>query len=130
VTDLDARYGRNPKKSKRNIVVLAVALVMTFFVWAFAVNFATPAEQARYSGEATKLLGATDLSISAQVKVVGSGVTGKVSCVVKALDASYALVGYKEEVFEFSGQRDLDFVLTVNTTAKASSVVLEACELK
>jgi hypothetical protein len=130
VTDLDARYGRKPNSSKRNIIVLASALLTTFFVWAIAVNFFTPAEDTKPTGKAVQFTEIGENRIGAEIKMTGWGVNGVIRCSGKALDEGYAVVGYKEFDTVFEGEQEKRFVLTINTTAKAASIVVEKCKLQ
>gem|GEM_PF-6415633 len=130
MTDLDARYGRNKRNSRRNVITLAVSLVVVFFGWALSVNFFTPAEHATYSGESIAYSQHTDTRIVAKLKMSGGGVTGLVHCTAKALDGSYAIVGFKEFDTKFAGEQEKEAQIEINTVAKASSVVVESCSLK
>jgi len=129
VTDLDARYGRKPK-GKRNIIVLASALLIVFFGWSISVNFFTPAENSKPTGKAVEFTELGENSIGAEIKMTGWGVSGVIRCSGKALDDGYAIVGYKEFDILFAGEQEKRFVLTINTTAKASSIVVEKCKLQ
>jgi hypothetical protein len=114
VTDLDARYGRKPTNNKRNIIVLASILLITFFSWSIAVNFTELGEN----------------RIGAEIKMIGWGVNGMIRCSGKALDDGYGVVGYREFDTLFEGEQEKRFVLTINTTAAASSIVVEKCKLQ
>jgi hypothetical protein len=46
------------------------------------------------------------------------------------LDASYAVVGFKEFDTKFTGEQEKSTLIELNTVAKASSVVVESCSLK
>lgn len=130
MTDLDARYGRNQRNGRRNVTLLAISLVVVFFAWALSVNFFTPAEHASYSGESIAYSQNTDTRIVAKLMMSGGGVTGTVHCTAKALDASYAVVGFKEFDTKFTGEQEKSTLIEMNTVAKASSVVVESCSLK
>lgn len=129
MTDLDARYGRKPN-GKRNIIVLASALLIVFFGWSISVNFFTPAENSKPTGKAVEFTELGENSIGAEIKMTGWGVSGVIRCSGKALDDGYAIVGYKEFDILFAGEQEKRFVLTINTTAKASSIVVEKCKLQ
>jgi hypothetical protein len=129
VTDLDARYGRKPN-GKRNIIVLASALLIVFFGWSISVNFFTPAENSKPTGKAVEFSELGENRIGAEIKMTGWGVSGVIRCSGKALDDGYAVVGYKEFDTLFEGEQEKRFVLTINTTAKASSIVVEKCKLQ
>ena len=130
MTDLDARYGRKPTNGKRNIIVLASVLLVTFFAWAIAVNFFTPAESTKPTGKAVEFTELGNTTIGAEIKLTGWGVSGVIRCSGKALDENYAVVGYKEFDTVFEGEREKRFVLSINTTAKAASIVVEKCKLQ
>ena len=130
MTDLDARYGRNKRNSRRNVITLAVLLAVVFFGWALSVNFFTPAEHASFSGDSIAYSQHTDTRIVARLKMSGGGVTGLVHCTAKALDDSYAIVGFKEFDTRFAGEQEKSTQIEINTVAKASSVVVESCSLK
>ena len=130
MTDLNARYGRKPQNTKRNIVVLAGILLIAFFTWAIFVNFAVHPEDATYKGETVAFDSYDDHHISATIEVTGVAVDGTVECTGKALDADYGVVGYRQFEIEMKGEAEMRVQLLVNTTAKAASVVIEACDLK
>jgi hypothetical protein len=130
VTDLDARYGRKPTNSKRNIIVLASILLITFFSWSIAVNFFTPAEKTDPTAKAVEFTELGENRIGAEIKMIGWGVNGVIRCSGKALDDGYGVVGYREFDTLFEGEQEKRFVLTINTTAAASSIVVEKCKLQ
>jgi hypothetical protein len=130
VTDLDARYGRKPTNTKRNIIVLASVLLVVFFGWAISVNFFTPAKSERITGELVKFDKVEQYSISGEIRLVTAGASGTVHCVSKALDSAYAIVGYKEFNAKANGELEKRFNLSINTTSKAASIVVEACKLQ
>ena len=130
MTDLDARYGRKPTNGKRNIIVLASVLLVTFFAWSIAVNFFTPAEDTKPTGKAVEFTELAENRIGAEIKLTGWGVNGVIRCSGKALDEGYAVVGYKEFDTVFEGEREKRFVLSINTTDKAASIVVEKCKLQ
>jgi hypothetical protein len=130
VTDLDARYGRKPTNSKRNIIVLASILLITFFSWSIAVNFFTPAEKTDPTAKAVEFTELGENRSGAEIKMIGWGVNGMIRCSGKALDDGYGVVGYREFDTLFEGEQEKRFVLTINTTAAASSIVVEKCKLQ
>ncbi len=130
MTDLDARYGRKPTNSKRNIIVLASILLITFFSWSIAVNFFTPAEKTDPTAKAVEFTELGENRIGAEIKMIGWGVNGVIRCSGKALDDGYGVVGYREFDTLFEGEQEKRFVLTINTTAAASSIVVEKCKLQ
>jgi hypothetical protein len=130
VTDLDARYGRKPTNSKRNIIVLASILLIAFFSWSVAVNFFTPAEKTDPTAKAVEFTELGENRIGAEIKMIGWGVNGVIRCSGKALDDGYGVVGYREFDTLFEGEQEKRFVLTINTTAAASSIVVEKCKLQ
>lgn len=130
MTDLDARYGRKPTNSKRNIIVLASILLIAFFSWSIAVNFFTPAEKTDPTAKAVEFTELGENRIGAEIKMIGWGVNGVIRCSGKALDDGYGVVGYREFDTLFEGEQEKRFVLTINTTAAASSIVVEKCKLQ
>ncbi len=130
MTDLDARYGRKPTNSKRNIIVLASILLIAFFSWSVAVNFFTPAEKTDPTAKAVEFTELGENRIGAEIKMIGWGVNGVIRCSGKALDDGYGVVGYREFDTLFEGEQEKRFVLTINTTAAASSIVVEKCKLQ
>lgn len=130
MTDLDARYGRKPRNSKRNIIVLASTLLAIFFSWSISVNFFTPAEKTDPTAKAVEFTELGENRIGAEIKMTGWGVNGVIRCSGKALDDGYAVVGYKEFDTIFEGEQEKRFVLTINTTDKAASIVVEKCKLQ
>lgn len=130
MTDLDARYGRKQSNGKRNIIVLAAVLLTVFFVWAISVSFFTPDKNKNISAEAVSFIKNEPTRIAATIKVAGDGAIGKLHCTGKALDASYAIVGYKEFDVELTGEAEKRIDLAINTTSKAASIVVEACKLQ
>jgi hypothetical protein len=130
VTDLDARYGRKPTNSKRNIIVLASTLLVAFLTWSIAVNFFTPAENTDPTAKAVEFIELGENRISAEIKMIGWGVSGVIRCSGKALDDGYGVVGYREFDTLFEGEQEKRFVLTINTTAAAASIVVEKCKLQ
>mgnify|MGYP006268283331 CR=1 FL=1 len=130
MTNLDARYGRNPRTTRRNTLVLAALLLAVLVGWLTAVSFFTPANQQRINGNAVKLSNPSDFEIVATIEIVGNGAKGVAHCAGKALDASYGTVGYKEFSVVLHGSHSQRAELSINTTRPASSVVIESCELK
>lgn len=130
MTDLNARYGKNPSKSRRNVIVLASVLLAAFLVWAIAVNFFTPTSHKDFAGEAVKYKVTQTFLVTAEIRMDGFGAHGIINCTAKALDSDYNLVGYKEFGTAFDGDQEKRFDLSINTTSQASSVVIEACKLK
>ncbi len=130
MTDLDARYGRKPTNSKRNIIVLASILLIAFFSWSVAVNFFTPAEKTDPTAKAVEFTELGENRIGAEIKMIGWGVNGVIRCSGKALDDGYGVVGYREFDTLFEGEQEKRFVLTINTTAAAASIVVEKCKLQ
>ena len=130
MTDLDARYGRKQTNGKRNVILLASVLLTAFFAWSIAVNFFTPPEQTKPTGKAVEFTELGENRIGAEIKLTGWGVNGVIRCSGKALDDEYSVVGYKEFDTPFSGEREKRFVLTINTTDKAASIVVEKCKLQ
>jgi hypothetical protein len=130
VTDLNARYGKKPANQRRNVIVLATSLLLAFLAWAIAVNFFTPTEHKDFSGETVRYATNNQNLTVAEVKLSGYGAIGTIHCTAKALDAGYVLVGFREFDTVFQGEAELRFNLEIRTTAKASSVVIEACSLK
>lgn len=130
MTDLAARYGKKPGNQRRNVIALASVLLILFLAWAIAVNFFTPTEHKDFTGETVRYVTNNENLTVAEVKLSGYGAKGTIHCTAKALDSGYGLVGYREIDTVFSGQTDLRFELEIRTTAKASSVVIEACALK
>lgn len=130
MTDLDARYGRQPTNNKRNIIVLASILLIAFFSWSVAVNFFTPAEKTDPTAKAVEFTELGENRIGAEIKMIGWGVNGVIRCSGKALDDGYGVVGYREFDTLFEGEQEKRFVLTINTTAAASSIVVEKCKLQ
>jgi hypothetical protein len=130
VTDLDARYGRKQTNSKRNIIVLAAVLLAVFFTWAVSVSFFTPQKNKTITAEAVSFTKNEPNQIGATIKVLGSGATGALHCTGKALDSSYAIVGFKEFNVSLAGEAEKRIELLINTTSKAASIVVEACKLQ
>ncbi len=130
MTDLDARYGRKQSRSKRNIIVLAAVLLAVFFTWAISVSFFTPEKNRTITAEAVSFTKNEPNQIGATIKLVGAGASGTLHCTGKALDSSYAIVGYKEFDVILLGETEKRFELSINTTSKAASIVVEACKLQ
>ncbi|MEN9730988.1 MAG: hypothetical protein RL488_298 [Actinomycetota bacterium] len=130
MTDLDSRYGRKPSNGRRNIIVLASVLLAVFFGWSISVNFFTPAAHADYKAEAVRFTETGVNRIAAEIKLTGPSASGTIHCTSKALDTSYALVGFKEFDVKIENQSEKRFELAINTTSAASSIVVEACKLQ
>jgi hypothetical protein len=130
VTNLDERYGRKPANSRRNLLITASVLFAVLVGWLVTVNFFTPANQQRITGDAVKLHDASTNEISATIEIVGNGAKGVATCVGKALDAAYGTVGYKQFSVALHGTHSTQVELVLNTTRAAGSVVVESCSLK
>jgi hypothetical protein len=123
------RYGKSPTKTRKQRVLwisVGAALLVTFFVWSFAVNFAAPAK-----------LSATIQSFSvmnqAQTQVtinVANPTKQDGSCAINVLDAGFGVVGYKTLKVAGSLGASPTIKTAINTTSLGVSATIDRCWFK
>lgn len=123
---LDERYGRSKPKVRRQAIlwrIVAGTLVVAFFAWGITVAIA--------EGEkiGTSLHSYTVSANSAEVKFnlqSAAPIEGSVTCVVQALNQSYAIVGYRE-VQIAAKDASVEQTVRFNTTEQAVTAVVDHC---
>jgi hypothetical protein len=123
------RYGKSPTKTRKQRVFwvsVGAALLVTFFAWSFAVNFAAPAK-----------LSATMQSFSvineAQTQVtinVANPTNQDGYCTVNVLDSGFGVVGYKTLQVAGSLGGSPTIKAAINTTNLGVSATIDRCWFK
>jgi len=120
------RYGKSSSSSRRNIAILAVALLTIFFGWATWVTFlapskATPKVQGYevVSEQLTKVRFAVDKP---------NGTTAV--CAAEVMNSSFAVVGYRQVTIGPDASASEVFEASVNTTQLGVTGLVEKCWVK
>lgn len=120
------RYGKSSKSNRRPVTILAVALLVVFFVWAIWVSFLSPAKAT------PKVLGYE--VVNAQLTKVRFSVdklTGEsVVCAAEVMNSSFAVVGYRQVTINQDAAASEVFEASVNTTQLGVTGLVEKCWLK
>ena len=128
-TDLDDRYGRTPKATRRTrlfFIVAVGAFAVVFGAWLlWAGLFATGAQlQTRDTGYSN----VTDNSIDVRFSLTVDAGT-EVSCAVQALNSSFSVIGWKIIDLPASESNTRDLVETVRTSEKPVTGLIHHCWL-
>ena len=123
------RYGNSKAKARNQRILwttVGATLLIGFFIWSISINFAAPS---KISAEVHSFSVISDLQTQMEITVENPTKQNGV-CAVQVLNASYAVVGYKE--LAISG--DLGEVATIqavlNTTNQGVSATVDRCWLK
>ena len=123
---LDARYGRNPRSRRRDLIFgasVAVLATVGFFVWSI---FVTQTNATTPSGKEL----AYEVLSPQQVKMqfsVSNGNNRTLLCDLQALDTNYGIVGQRQ--VEVAPGVTQDTAL-INTVSEAVTGVVKACWVK
>ena len=121
---LASRYGKSANGagvSRLRVIVLAVALIVIFLVWAIWVTVSGT------SNVKSQVLGYEVFSPSqTSVKFSVQSPAGAAKCAIQVLNQAYAVVGYKEVEVGVSGE----FETLVNTTELGVTGLVDKCWLK
>ena len=123
------RYGKSPTKTRNQRIFwvsVGAALLVTFFVWSFAVNFAAPAKisaTVQSFSVISKLETHVTLNMANPTKQDGY-------CAVNVLDSGFGVVGYKtlEVAASLGSAATLDS--EINTTNIGVSATIDRCWFK
>ena len=129
MSDLDARYGRSPRATRRNrriAVATAIAFAVVFAAWLlWAGLLQTPAQlEVRDTG----FLIRDDRAISVRWEV-STDTGNEVSCAVQALNSSFGIVGWSIVEIPASNQRTRVLTETLRTSELAVTGLIYRCWL-
>ncbi|KQO62822.1 DUF4307 domain-containing protein [Curtobacterium sp. Leaf261] len=124
---MDARYGRTPGRSRRNIVIavaVAVFIAVVFTVW---VIWAGPGETDRGldSDDVGYHVQSDRLTVVRSQVSVDPGNTAK--CAVQVLDKSFTIVGWKVVTLPTSEQRTRTIQTEVKTSSRGVTGLINKC---
>ena len=129
MSDLDARYGRNPRNTRRNRIIglaTAGAFAIVFGAWLlWAGLLQTPAQlEVRDTG----FLILDDRAISVRWEV-STDTGNEVSCAVQALNSSFGIVGWSIVEVPASNQRTRVLTEPLRTSELAVTGLIYRCWL-
>ncbi|NDH65754.1 MAG: DUF4307 domain-containing protein [Microbacteriaceae bacterium] len=120
------RYGKSSSSSRRNIAILAVALLTFFFGWATWVTFLAPSKAIPkvqgYEVESPQL---TKVRFTLD-KPVGTTAV----CAAEVMNSSFAVVGYRQVMIEPDAGASEVLEVLVNTTQLGVTGLVEKCWVK
>ncbi len=120
------RYGKSSKSNRKPVTVLAVALLVIFFVWAIWASFLAPAKAT------PKVLG-YEVVDAQHTKVrfsVDKPAGTAVVCAAEVMNSSFAVVGYRQVTINEDAAASEVFEASVNTTQLGVTGLVEKCWLK
>ncbi len=123
------RYGKTQAKARKQRVLwvsVGSLLVIAFFTWSIAVNFAAPAA-------ITAVVENFDVTGQSQTKVTiqVTNPTGNDGiCAVKILNKGFTVVGYKELAISAKLGKAASLETSINTTDLGVSASISSCWLK
>lgn len=134
-SELEAEADRGFKFSFSNLspqrifgAILATALLVAFVLWAIAVT-ADNAKQVQPNTLGYQVISDSQTQVTFTVKQP-SKLTAPAICQVTALDKSFAIVGFREVQLDAGFEAGNAKVVTLNTTGKAVSGLVDSCRLK
>ena len=120
------RYGKSSKGNRKTVTILAVALLVIFFVWAIWASFLAPAKAT------PKVIGYE--VVNAQLTKVRFSVDKpagqSVVCAAEVMNSSFAVVGYRQVTISQDAAASEVFEAQVNTTQLGVTGLVEKCWLK
>jgi hypothetical protein len=123
------RYGKSPAKTRNQRVFwvsVGAGLLVTFFVWSFAVNFAAPA---KLSANVQSFSVIDKFQTRVTIKVANP--TGRDGyCAVNVLDSGFGVVGYKTMTVAGGLGSAPTIDAAINTTNLGVSATVDRCWLK
>jgi hypothetical protein len=125
--NLDARYGRTPKRRRRAVVVaiaVGAAVLVTVVAWVIWVGLFTPDAAIDNQDIGYTHVDASTLRITEQIST-DPGVA--VTCSFEALDAKFAIVGWKVVDIPPSTQRTYRHAETVRISQPAVNGTVGGC---
>jgi len=123
---MQERYGKTNANGRRNVTLVAVALLVVFFAWAIWVSFLSPAK-ATPSVLGFEVVNTQLTTVRFSVaKPQGTGFV----CAAEVLNQSFAVVGYREVVIGKDAPASKIFEVPVNTTQLGVTGLVEKCWLK
>ena len=123
------RYGNSKAKARNQRIFwtsVAATLVVAFFVWSIAINFAAPSKITA-EVKSFKVISEiqTEITVSVQNPTKQDGV-----CAVQVLSNSYGVVGYKELVVSGKLGEEPTLESSLNTTNLGVSATVDRCWFK
>lgn len=123
---LDERYGRSKPKVRRQVILwraVAATLVVAFLAWGITVAVAQgeKIETSVHSYTVSSNTGEVKFNLQAATPI-----EGPVTCVVQALNQSFAIVGYRE-VHIAAKDASVEQTVRFNTTEQAVTAVVDQC---
>ena len=120
------RYGKSSKSNRKPVTILAVALLVVFFVWAIWASFLAPAKATpRVLGYEVVDAQHTKVRFSVDKPAGASAV-----CAVEVMNKSFAVVGYRQLTINQDAGASEVFEASVNTTQLGVTGLVEKCWLK
>lgn len=123
------RYGNSKAKARNQRILwtsVAASLVVAFFVWSIAINFAAPSKMTA-EVQSFRVVSEiqTEITVSVQNPTKQDGV-----CAVQVLSNSYGVVGYKELAVSGTLGEELTLESSLNTTNLGVSATVDRCWFK
>ncbi len=131
--DLDARYGRTPRRRRRAVIAtiaVAVSLALGFATWVVwsGVASGSTGGQAAFEANDTGYTVVNDHEVTVTWEfIVSAGTPAR--CAIKALSSNYSIIGWKVVDVPASTTRTRQLSETVRTTEPASSGLIYRCWL-
>jgi len=120
------RYGKSSSSNRKSVIILAVSLLVIFFVWASWATFLAPAKATPkvqgyevVSPELTKVRFTVD-------KPAGTTAV----CATEVMNSSFAVVGYRQVTIEPDASASEVLEVSVNTTQLGVTGLVEKCWVK
>ncbi|MEN9970287.1 MAG: hypothetical protein RLZZ229_495 [Actinomycetota bacterium] len=126
---MSERYGLKanaPKRSRRNVTVLASILLVAFLAWAASTALTTSAK-IEFDNIGYKITSANSAQVQFKVTLPPNAISAA-TCSVQILNKSYAVVGYKEIEISASSADLID--VQVNTTDIGVTGSVDRCWFK
>jgi len=127
MTDLEARYGRTPSRSRRERIVgigvlVAILLAATLWVWWVGTEQSSTQLQSRTIGH--EIVDGTTVQVILEVSVE-SGTT--VECAIEALNTAYGIVGWVQLELPPAEAFTTTHVVEVRTSELATTGLVSEC---
>jgi hypothetical protein len=126
---LNARYGRTPGSKRRNIsfaVVAAILVAAVFIAWAVWGGLFSSTAQYESNDAGTTIVSNREVAVSWEFSIA-PGTPAR--CAVEALNANFAVVGWKIVDLPASGQHTRTLTQALLTTEPAVSGLIYRCWL-
>ena len=128
-SDLNARYGRTPRRRRRNLifaVALGGVIVVVFAAWAIWVGLFQPTAAVEYVDVGNVAVSSNQIQVRWEVSVNTGTAT---ECAIQALDQNFGIVGWKIVSLPASATRSRTFTSVVRTAQPAVSGNIYRCWL-